>query len=151
MRMLREVLAGAGLLLLVGTLLEQWPSLPARVPEHFAWSGIPDRFGPRSTLLILPTLAIVLYLGLTFLARFPQTFNYPVKITELNRSAVERLGVGLVGWLKTVLMWLFAWLTIAVTQVSTGRASALSPAFTLIALGAVAVTIIVFWRRMRAA
>ena len=149
--MLRELLAGAGLLILVGAVIVRWPSLPPQVPQHFSWSGIPNSTGPKSALLILPALAIVFYLGLTFLARFPQSFNYPVKITELNRSAVERLGVSLVGWLKVVLIWIFAGLTIAVLQVSTGRASALNPVFTLTAVGAVAITIIVFWRRMRAA
>jgi len=129
----------------------QWTSLPARIPEHFGWSGTPDRFGPKSSLLILPAIAVLFYVALSFLARFPSRFNYPVKVTDINRPAVERLGVSLVGWLKVELVWMFAWLTIAIIKVSNGHVPALSPAFTLTALGVLAVTIMFFWRRMRAA
>jgi len=53
----------AGALLLLGYLALISPQLPAQIALHFDASGVPDRFGPPSGLLILPAIA-----GLTWLA-----------------------------------------------------------------------------------
>jgi uncharacterized membrane protein len=61
-----------------------WAALPARVPVHFGVTGRPDRYGSKSLLLILPAIAAVLTLLLTLVARFPQSFNFSVRVTAEN-------------------------------------------------------------------
>ncbi len=66
-------LLGGGLLtllVLVGFLSYRFPALPLLVPLHFNAAGVPDRFGPRSTLFIIPLIGLLAFLlnsGLGFL------------------------------------------------------------------------------------
>lgn len=133
---------------MIGSLSFSWTQLPARVPTHFGLSGPPDSFGPKSSLLALPVIATVLYVGLTFVSRFPRVFNYPVKLTEENQARLMPLGTAVVGWLKAEVLWIFAWLMLTTVQIALGRSSGLSAAFLPVSLGVVAITVGFFWRRM---
>lgn len=77
----------AGIVLLavlwICTLLA-WYKLPATIPVHFNAAGLPDRYGNKITLFILPLLATAVYTPLTALNRYPHIFNYIVPITENN-------------------------------------------------------------------
>lgn len=149
MRLLREVLALAGLLCQLVVVWTAWPAVPSRVPTHFGITGRPDAFGDKSSLFLLPTVTVALYTLLTVLSFFPQTFNYPVRVTDENRTRLHALGVSLLGWLKAELVWIFACLCSNSIAVAEGRAAGLSPAFLVISLGAVAVTTCVVVVRMR--
>ena len=149
MRLLREVLALAGLLYQLAVIWTAWPALPSRVPTHFGISGRPDAFGDKSSLFLLPAVTIALYTLLTVLSFFAQTFNYPVRVTDENRPRLHALGVTLVGWLKAELVWIFAYLCVSSIAVAEGRVAGLSPAFLAIALGVTAVTTLVVVARMR--
>lgn len=82
--------------------------LPARIPTHFGVNGRPDAWGPATSLLILPGVAIALYLLMTIVARHPSAFNFPVRVTPMNRPRLEALAVDMIAWLKAELAWLFA-------------------------------------------
>jgi uncharacterized membrane protein len=68
------------------------PRLPASVPVHFGADGRPDAWGAPSSLLLLPALGVVFYLGLTVLQRYPQIYNYPTIVTRDNAAALYRTG-----------------------------------------------------------
>jgi uncharacterized membrane protein len=55
-----------------------WPRVPAQIPVHWGIDGTPDRYGGRvEGLLLLPLIAVGLYLLLRFLPRFdPRRANY---------------------------------------------------------------------------
>lgn len=56
--------------------------LPNLVPTHFGLNGNADRFGPKSSLMLLPGIAAFVYF-ITLLARFDARFiNFPFKVTE---------------------------------------------------------------------
>ena len=151
MRLVRELLAAAGLLYQLVAVWMAWPALPSRVPTHFGFSGRADAFGDKSSLFLLPAVTITLYTMLTVLSFFPQTFNYPVRATDANRSRLYALGVSLLGWLKAELVWIFAYLCTSSIAVAEGRAAGLSPAFLVVALGVTAFTTAVSIARMRRA
>lgn len=121
-----EAAALVGLALAVGSVLRVWGELPERVPIHFGLSGRPDAWSSRGSVLALPVLSVVLYAALTLVQRLPgRWYNYPVTITEENRTRQERLARGLILWLKAALMGLFAHLTLGVLRTALGEASGL--------------------------
>lgn len=109
--------------------------LPERIPTHFGVSGAADGWGPKYMLYVLVALVAVMYGGMTLIQRVPHRFNYPVRVTEQTRARLQRLGVGLVRWLKVEVTALFTYIQWSVVQVGTGRAAGMSPevAFALVA------------------
>ena len=79
-----EVVAASGLLFHLVLIARAWPSLPSTIPVHYGFAGQPDAWGGKAELLELPVMSILLYLGLTLLARYPDKLNYPWTITERN-------------------------------------------------------------------
>ncbi len=64
--------------------ISNYLQLPDTIPVHFDLKGRPDGYGGKLTLLALPLLTTVLWIGLFILNRFPHIFNFPVKITPEN-------------------------------------------------------------------
>lgn len=137
-------LALAGVLLLIAILTATWPDLPARIPTHFGLSGEPNAWGSRNSVLFGPILALAIYVGLTILQRYPHLYNYPRRLTPENAERMYRLGRGLLAWLKTEIIWLFAWLTTATVQVATRHAPGLGTWPLWVALAVVYGTVTVF-------
>jgi hypothetical protein len=119
-----------------------WAALPASVPIHFHFgvTGRPDRYESKSLLLILPVIAVALTLLLTLVARFPQSFNYPVGVTPENAPRLYRQGRLLLAWLNVLVVWLFAAIEQQTVEVALGHAHAFSDRFVVLV---VAVAIVV--------
>lgn len=90
--------------------------LPDRIPTHFNLLGQADRWGSSQSLLFFPIFAAVFYCVLTVAARFPSTFNYPVKVTDANRARLEPLALSLLAWTKAEVLAFFAWMEFAMIQ-----------------------------------
>jgi len=82
--------------------------LPDRIPTHFNASGQPDGYGSPAMLLVFPIIAVVLYLLMTLVSRFPAAFNFPVRVTPLNRQRLEELALGMIAWLKAEVVIFFS-------------------------------------------
>lgn len=123
-------------------LLIRWRDLPSTIPIHFKGSGEADGWGSRSTLLLLPLIAIAPYVLITIISRFPHTFNFPVAVTEQNASELYRLTVQMLSWLKFEMVLLFSSLgIIMIRSAETGHAGGIG-IFTII--GAVVILGTVF-------
>lgn len=61
-----------------------WNKLPNQIPIHMNVFGEVDGWGGKGTLLVLPIIAVLIFLPLFFLSRYPHVFNYPVQITAEN-------------------------------------------------------------------
>jgi uncharacterized protein DUF1648 len=114
-----------------------WDALPARVPIHFGVTGRPDRYGSKSMLLILPAVAVALTLLLTLVARFPQSFNYPVRVTPENAPRLYRQGRLLLAWLNVLVVWLFAAIEQQTLEIALGHAHAFSNGFVVLLVAGV--------------
>lgn len=85
--------------------------LPETIPVHFNVKGEPDGFGGKWSLFFLPGLTTALLIGLTLLNRYPEIFNYPVKITAENAERQYRLAVRLIRWVNLSLSLIFLMIT----------------------------------------
>jgi uncharacterized membrane protein len=122
--------------------------LPDRIPVHFNAAGQPNGWGSPGALLFLPILAAGLYLLLTVIARFPSLFNYPVKVTDANRSRLEPLGQGLLAWIKAEILLLFVWIEFGWVQAIRGPMRAFGMTPIVVSGAALAVTLIGYFAAM---
>lgn len=114
-----DALAIAGWMSGLCVVLASWPDLPERLPMHFDLAGDPNRWGPRGELFVLPTIGLVLLVGMNILSRVPHVYNYLVVITEENAPRQYRLAVRLIQSLNILLQSLFAviaWIVIRASQ-----------------------------------
>jgi hypothetical protein len=116
------------------------------IPVHFNAAGLPDGFGSKSTLWILPLTAVFLYLLLTVLEAFPNIYNFPVKITPGNAFIQYRLATRLIRILKTILLILFSFISYKTIKTATGDTTGLGkaflPVFLLITFGVIIIYIV---------
>lgn len=116
-----------------------YPGLPEQIPVHFGADGQPDSWGNKSSLLVLSLLTLVLYAGLKVLEKFPHYYNYLTTITEANAAFQYLNARKMIGFLKTEIVLVFAyiqWGTIAVVKGSiTGMGFWFLPVFLLVLFG----------------
>ncbi|MGI6679205.1 MAG: DUF1648 domain-containing protein [Dehalobacterium sp.] len=146
-----DVISIIGLILMASCLIYYWPILPSTIPTHFNASGVPDSWGGKSTLLLLPVGALVMYVLFFVINFFPHIYNYPWPITEKNARAQYRLARSLLGWMKAEIIWLFLYITWVTVLVALGRQDGMGPAFIFVSLGVIFGTVgVYFFRAARA-
>lgn len=92
----------------VGAVAFRYDHLPATIPTHFGATGRPDGYGPRSAILALAAIWLLIQTLLTVLSRHPRLFNYPMPVTTENAQRVYREGERLLVWLGLALAVTFA-------------------------------------------
>lgn len=111
MRKSAEVFGLVGLVVLIW---QTWAALwgpnrlPDRVPTHFDAAGTPNAWGSPTGMLLLPVIALCVYLLVTVVAQFPQSFNYPVRVTPANIEQLRSTTLNMLAWVKAEIGWLFA-------------------------------------------
>jgi uncharacterized membrane protein len=127
-----KILETSGWLLLVLLwVLTLWyyPSLPDTIPIHYNAAGEVDNYGNKSTILILPVIATVLFLAMSFLNRYPHLFNYPDGITAKNASGQYTKATRLLRYLKTAIVLIILLLVSGTLKTSKGENEGLGPWF----------------------
>jgi uncharacterized membrane protein len=130
MRRIAEILSLAALAVLfsAAALAVYGPHhLPAIIPTHFNAAGQPEGWGPSRTLLLLPAISAVLYLLMTWVARHPASFNFPVRATPRNRQRLEALALSMIAWLKAEVVCIFAWVEWSAIQAARHPEQRISP------------------------
>lgn len=110
MRRILDIISLVGLAVLGGVTADALGGphrLPARIPTHFGLNGHPTSWGSPWLLLFLPIIACALYILMTWVARYPASFNYPVRVTRANITRLQALALGMIAWLKAEVIWLF--------------------------------------------
>jgi uncharacterized membrane protein len=115
--------------------------LPDRIPTHFNLDGQPNGWGEPSALLLLPVVALAIYLSITLAARFPSAFNYPVRVTAENRPRLEALSLSMIAWLKVELVCLLTWIQWSIIESARHGQGSLSPALVPLSIVAIFGTI----------
>ncbi len=136
-----EVLSIISLVILVIVVAFYYSGLPDSVPVHYDLKGVPDRYGNKSTLLILPAVGIILYLGLTIITRFPHAFNYPVKITTDNARKQYTIAIRMLRIVKFMVIVMFTIITYTSIKTAIGEYNGLGA--WLIPLFMVAITLVI--------
>jgi len=115
--------------------------LPERIPTHFDAAGNANGWGSPAMLLLLPVVAVALYLAISVVSRFPASFNYPVRVAPEKRRRLEELTLDMIAWIKMELACLFAtlqWWMIQAARSGEGRLPPLlMPGFLVVIFGTI--------------
>ena len=65
-----------------------------------------DNYGSKWELFILPAIALLIYLLMSWLERNPQLYNFPSS-KKHSRKEQEKIGVELISWLKVITALIF--------------------------------------------
>ena len=139
-----EVLGWLILLALWGLTISHYSSLPDTIPTHFNGAGEADGFGSKASIIGLPLIATLLFIGLTVLNRYPHIFNYPTAITEDNALRLYTLATRMLRYLKLVLVLVFGGIEFMTIQHATGEASGLGVWFLPLTLVLIFIPLIYF-------
>jgi uncharacterized membrane protein len=126
-----------------------WSNLPSIIPIHFDISGVPDRFGNKSSVFLLPITALIMHISLVVLSNMPHCFNYPVKVTEKNGEALYKIGKQLIILLDMELSLMFLILLWEDIQNSIGNISRLGIGRMFISIAIIIGTVVYETIRMR--
>jgi uncharacterized membrane protein len=124
-----ELLGWIMLLAIWALTISQYSTLPDTIPTHFNGAGQADGFGSKATILSLPVIASLLFIGLTLLNRYPHSFNYPTAITQDNALRLYTLATRMLRYLKLVLVLVFGGIEFMTIQHATGKAAGLGAWF----------------------
>ncbi|HET6208087.1 MAG TPA: DUF1648 domain-containing protein [Terracidiphilus sp.] len=116
--------------------------LPDRIATHFDAAGNPNGWGRPGMLWLMPVMATAIYLLMTWVARFPSAFNFPIGLPAAARPRLEAIALIMIAWLKLEVVALFAWIqcqTIAFARQGHGTLPALFlPMVLLVVFGTIA-------------
>jgi len=139
-----EALGWLILLALWGWTITHYSSLPETIPTHFNAAGEADGFGSKASIIGLPFIATLLFIGLTILNRYPHIFNYPTAITQDNALRLYTLATRMLRYLKLVLVLVFGGIEFMTIQHAAGEASGLGVWFLPLTLVLVFLPLIYF-------
>ena len=140
-----EIVAAAVLVMLFIYLVMTWTALPDKIPTHFNFSGKPDSWGNKHSLLPLLGLLAVLYVGMSIVQRFPHIYNYPFAITDQNCEKQYLLARQLITVIKAELVCILSYITWQTVEVARGAAPDLTVWFMPAFLGLVLTTTIIYF------
>ncbi len=96
-----------------------WTSLPDRIPIHFNGHGEVDGWGGKGSIWVLEGIAIVLWIGFTFLEKYPHVYNY-IFLTQENVERQYKNARQMLNMLKTVLTFTLTILSVKIVQAVNG-------------------------------
>jgi len=103
------------IILLIGIviyLIIRWGSIPEQIPGHFNLSGEVTRWDSKETLIVLPIIAWIIFIGFSILEQFPQVWNTGVRITQENMHRVYSILKTLLSTIKLLIVATFTSITI---------------------------------------
>lgn len=139
-----EILAIVSLLCFIGFTIYSVTRLPETIPTHFNASGIPDDYGSKNTLWMLPVVALILYAILSLVGKIPEKFNYPVRITTENARIQYTLRSRFLRYIKLVIVLMFFFISYQTMRITHGVADGLGMWFLPVFPGIIFVPVILY-------
>jgi uncharacterized membrane protein len=138
-------IVGWGFILVIWVLtITNYSNLPEIIPTHYNGAGQADGFGEKATILTLPLIATILFIGLTVLNKFPHVFNYPTDITQDNAFKQYISATRLIRYLKIIIVFIFGLIEFKTIQNANGEADGLAAWFLPLTMGVIFIPIIYF-------
>jgi uncharacterized membrane protein len=113
------------LLALWALTISHYSTLPDTIPTHYNAAGEADGFGSKASIIGLPVIATLLFIGLIVLNRYPHIFNYPSPVTQDNALRLYTLATRMLRYLKLVLVVVFGGIELMTIQHATGKGAGL--------------------------
>jgi len=130
-----EILGWTSILAIWVLTITNYTNLPDTIPIHYNGAGQADGFGGKATILTLPIIATVLFIGLTILNKFPHIFNYPTNITQDNALRQYTNATRLIRYLKLIIVIIFGLIAFKTIENANGEADGLGMWFLPLTLG----------------
>lgn len=105
-------------------LMSVWAMLPTKVPVHYNAAGEVDRWGSKWAITMMPIIALVMWISMTVLERYPHVYNYP-NLTKDNVRAQYINARLMLNVLKNIIVLLFVYSTWNDIQVALGNSESL--------------------------
>ncbi len=131
------------LVIIWGLIIYTFLKLPATIPTHFNALGQADGYGNKTTLVILPILATIIYFGLIQLNKYPHIFNYITKITDDNAQKQYTIATRLLRFLKLAILLIFSLIILFTYLTTIGVTNGLGFWFLPLAEGLLLIPVIV--------
>jgi len=109
------------LIFIIAYTLMVYADLPDIIPTHFNAQGKADSFGNKLTIWILPSIGLVMFIGLFIMNKFPHIHNYKINITEENALKNYRLSSRIVRFTNLFSLTLFALIVFDIIQLAKGN------------------------------
>jgi len=158
MRKILEAISLAGLALTAWITWQAFngPSpLPDRIPVHFDGAGNANGWGPPSMLILLPVVAVGIYLLITVISLLPTGIKSAVKLTAESRAKIDALTHRMLAWIKAEMVGLFLciqWFMIEGIREGSNKIPAIPPpVFLVLIFATVAWHLVAVFRAMRTA
>ncbi len=136
-----EIIGIIGIICLILLPLYYFNDLPNKVPKHFNVFGQPDSYGNKVMIWVIPIIALLLYIGMTILNKYPHIFNYPTKVTNENAEKLYKIATKSIRFLKVVIVVLFSYLNFRIIKTSlnetTGIGYIFLPVFVILIIGTI--------------
>ncbi|HEY3707096.1 MAG TPA: DUF1648 domain-containing protein [Terracidiphilus sp.] len=117
-------------------------ALPARIPTHFDGSGNVNGWGEPRMLWLFPIIATVVFALMALVSRYPESFNYPMRVTPLTRPRLQAITLGMIAWLRFEIVGLFLWIQFEIVRSARRGHNTLPPFLLLMTIGVVFATIL---------
>lgn len=105
------------------TVINVYPTLPEFIPTHFGLDGVPDTYGPRIRIFLLPIISTALVVLMTILSFQPHLFNYAVPIHARNANKQYQLAITFLLITQFIIILLFILIDIHTISVAFNRDS----------------------------
>jgi len=139
-----EILGWTSILVIWVLTTTNYTNLPDTIPVHYNGAGQADGFGGKATILTLPLIATVLFIGLTILNKFPHIFNYPTNITPDNALRQYTNATRLIRYLKFIIVVIFGLIAFKTIQNANGQEDGLGIWFLPVTLGLIFIPMIYY-------
>lgn len=139
-----EITGGVALMVLWILVIVKYSGLPDTIPTHFNALGQIDGYGGKVTLLILPIIVTVIFIGLTILNRFPHVFNFAVSITHENALKQYTNATRFIRYLKLVIVLIFGIIAFNMVQNAQGNAEGMGIWVLPLMLGLIFIPLIIY-------
>ena len=139
-----EILGWTSILAIWVLTITNYTNLPGTIPTHYNGVGQADGFGGKATILTLPLIATVLFIGLTILNKFPHIFNYPTNLTQDNALRQYTNATRMIRYLKLIIVVIFGLIAFKTIQNANGEADGLGVWFLPMTLGLIFIPLTYF-------
>jgi uncharacterized membrane protein len=85
---------------MLGYTIYEYNTLPETIPTHFNAKGEADDFSSKKMLWLVPTIAIIMYIGIFIINLYPHKHNYMVNITKENAYRNYRFSTRMVRFIN---------------------------------------------------
>jgi uncharacterized membrane protein len=116
LKTIRELIALAGLVFAAAVVADFYSRLPERIATHFNVEGVANGFGAKSILWLLVGVAVLLYLTLTAIGSLSRVVKLQRPLAPEREKVVLAESMAMVGWIKVVVCWMFAYICLAMVR-----------------------------------